>query len=87
MVARLARALVIRGLVDRDVQVLAINPFIVEQREAQAFGVEAGLVVIDHAAVDCHFAIGDQLPAPFARAYALRLQDAIKREFCHGAAL
>ena len=63
---------------------LPVFPLFIEQREAQSLGVEAGAVVGDHLPLYADFAVGDQFTAPFARAYALRLQDAIQSHSCHG---
>src|SRR3970040_864945 len=81
--AGLARAFVVGGFVQRDVDVLAISPHFVIHREFEAVGLEAGARVADDFARDGDFGVLDQALAPLARAEALRLQDAIEGEFAH----
>src|SRR3569833_690717 len=64
-----------------------INPLIAEQGEDQPIGFKDGAMSGDGLVFKLHFAIGDQLTAPFARAYALRLQYAVQGYIAHGGTL
>src|SRR3569832_2457906 len=64
-----------------------INPLIAEQGEDQPIGFKDGAMIGDGLAFNLHFVIVDQLSAPFARAYALRLQYAVQGYFAHGGTL
>src|SRR5690606_10001639 len=88
MMAGLARTLEIGGLVQHDVDVLAVAPALVEDGELQAVGFERSLPVVDDLAavlaVNRYFAIRDQRAAVFASTESLRLQDAVQCQFRHG---
>jgi len=81
----LARAFVIKGLVEHQINLLAIQPFLAVDRELKSDRVEGLAVVGDELARDGHFALGDHRLATLAAAKALILQDAVERErFGHG---
>jgi hypothetical protein len=78
VVAGFARAFEIGRLVQRNIDVLAIDPFFVEYGQHQAVGLDRGLVVVFNRAVDGDIAVLDQGAAVLAGAEALRLQDAVQ---------
>src|SRR5512135_3794123 len=83
MMAGFARAFIIGRFVQRDVHMLAELPRFTINAELKAVGLEGGTAVGDGFAIDDDFTVFDQFAAPFARAEALRLQDAVKGLLAH----
>ena len=77
ILARFARTFEIGRLVECDVEMLAVSPLFVKQRQHQPIGVECGLVVGHDYAIDRDLAVVDQAAAIFAGAETLRLQDPV----------
>ena len=78
VVAGLARAFKVGRLVQRNVNVLAVLPFLAKDLQHQAIGLDGSLVAGLHFAIDGNIAVFNQRAAVFSRAEALRLEDAVE---------
>ena len=77
VIAGPARAFVIGGLVQCDIQMLAVAVRLAENGKFEGVGFDAGLAIADSHAGDADVTLGDQFAAPLACAETLRLQGAV----------
>ena len=72
-----ARTFKVGWLVQHDVDVFAITPDFIKDREFEVVGIKSGAVISHAFAIDADFAVFYQVAAVFSGTESLRLQDTV----------